>query len=86
MITEELLSILVCPENRTKLALADASLLSKLNEAIAAQRLTNRAGELLDEQLDAALVREDRTIAYPVVDQIPNFLVESGIPLAQLAN
>ena len=85
MITEELLSILVCPENRTRLSLADESLLGELNHAIAASRLTNIAGEPVAEKLSAALVREDRTIAYPIVDRIPILLVEAGIPLQQLA-
>lgn len=85
MITKELLSILVCPENRTPLALADEALLDELNQAIAARRLTNNGGESVTENLSAALVREDRTIVYPIVDRIPILLVEAGIPLKQLA-
>ncbi len=86
MITQELLAILVCPENRTPLALADESLLGKLNQAIASRRLTNSAGEPITEKLSAALLREDGAIAYPIVDRIPILLVEAGIPLAQLTS
>lgn len=85
MISDELLAILVCPENRTPLALAEAALLRALNEAIAAGRLKNKAGDAVSEKLAGALVRQDRSIAYPIVDRIPILLVDAGIPLDQVA-
>jgi uncharacterized protein len=84
MISEDLLKLLVCPENRTPLALADAELLAKLNAAIAEKRLRNKAGQTVENAIGGALVREDRSVAYPVVDEIPMLLVDEGIPLAQL--
>ncbi len=84
MISKELLSILVCPENRTPLELADAALLDLLNQAITAGRIQNKAGETVYSTLDAALVRHDRTVAYPIVDRIPILLVDAGIALQQL--
>ncbi|HEY4311108.1 MAG TPA: hypothetical protein VGN12_16780 [Pirellulales bacterium] len=86
MISEELLSILVCPDNRTPLALADESMLRALNQAIAAGKIKDLAGEAITEQLAAALVRQDRTVAYRVVDRIPILLPESGILLNQVAS
>lgn len=77
----ELLAILVCPESRQKLKEADVAQLTKLNEGIAAGQLRNRAGEVLEATLTGALVREDGAIAYPVIDQIPDLLIEHGIEL-----
>ena len=85
MIPEELLSMLVCPETHMKLTAADASLLEQLNAAVVAGRLTNRGGEKISKPFTAALVRADRQIVYPIIDQIPMMLVEAGIPLAQLS-
>jgi uncharacterized protein YbaR (Trm112 family) len=84
MISEQLLGILVCPENRTPLSLAPVEMVKALNEAITAGRLTNRGGERVEQPLDGALVRADGTIAYPVVDDIPVMLVDAGIELAQI--
>ncbi len=85
MISDDLLSILVCPDNRTPLALADESLLGALNQAITAGRLKNNAGDDVTEKLSAALVRQDRMVAYPIVDRIPILLLDAGIPLRQIA-
>jgi len=84
VIRNELLEILVCPENHTRLRQADADLLRRLNEAVAAGRLRNRAGALVDEPLDDGLVREDGALLYAVRDGIPAMLVDESIPLEQL--
>jgi uncharacterized protein YbaR (Trm112 family) len=86
MIPADLVKRLVCPETRRPLALGEASLVDRLNRAIAASRLKNQAGVLLDERLDGALVRADGAVAYPIVDDIPRLLVDEAIPLEQLQN
>ena len=54
MITQELLSILVCPENRMLLSLADESLLKRAEPRYrASPRLTNIGGEPVTEKLSA---------------------------------
>jgi len=85
VISNELLSILVCPENRTSLELADEALLGQMNRAIAAGGVKNKGGEAVTEALAAALVRQDRAVLYPILDRIPILLLDAGIPLAQIA-
>ena len=84
MISKELLSILVCPEDRSPLTLADRELLAAVNRAIAARRLRTKGGEAVAEPLEAGLVRQDRALLYPIVDRIPILLIDAGIPLGQL--
>jgi uncharacterized protein len=84
MIHPDLQKILVCPEDRSPVTPADADLVRRLNDAIAAGRLKNRGGQLLQQAMDGALVRADGTLAYPVVDNIPLMLMDEAVPLAQL--
>lgn len=81
MIDEGLLKILCCPETHQPLTVADAALVARLNEGVAAGTLKNRGGNAVEEKLDGALVRTDRAVAYVVRQQIPIMLVEEGIPL-----
>lgn len=84
MIGKELLDILVCPELRTPLTVADDDLLAALNRAVGEKRLKNRAGEPVERQLDGGLLREDRAFVYPIVDNIPIMLMDEAIPLDQI--
>lgn len=77
----ELLEILVCPETRQTLRLADDGLLAKLNARIRAGGLRNRGGDTLSREVQAGLVRQDEQILYPVDDGIPVMLVEESIEL-----
>jgi len=81
MIDKDLLKILVCPENRTPLCLADKSLVDRLNRAAAAGRLKNRVGQPVLSPLEAGLVREDGALFYPIIDGIPVLLIDEAIPL-----
>lgn len=83
MIDETLLEILVCPETKQSLRLADADLLQRVNEAIAAGSVTSRGGESVSEPLAAALVRDDGEVLYPVRDDIPIMLIDESIPLPE---
>ncbi len=84
MISKQLLDILVCPEDRSPLELASPEVVAALNKSIRAGRLRNRAGQVVADRLDGALVRRDGAIAYPIVDAIPVMLMDEAIPLDQL--
>lgn len=80
MIDQELLKILVCPENKTPVVLVDDSVIEKLNAAIDKGELKNRGGETIEEKIEAGLLREDRAYLYPIRDDIPIMLIDEAIP------
>jgi uncharacterized protein YbaR (Trm112 family) len=84
LISDELLAMLVCPETRTPLKLAPAPLVAALNARVARQELKNRAGDVIEQQLDGGLLRQDGVVVYPIIDRIPVLLVDEAIPLEQL--
>ena len=75
--------ILVCPENHMGLQMADAELVAKLNQAVAAGTLKNMNGEAVEQPLDGGLLREDGKFLYPVIDKIPVLLVDEAIAMEQ---
>jgi uncharacterized protein YbaR (Trm112 family) len=79
MIDQELLSILVCPENKTPVAVADDALIERVNAGIDAGTLKNRGGEPVTERIDGGLLREDGAWLYPIRDDIPIMLVDEAI-------
>jgi uncharacterized protein YbaR (Trm112 family) len=84
MVDPELLKILVCPENKTPVALAEDAIIESANSAIEQGNLKNRAGEPVTEKLDGGLVREDKAYMYPIRDDIPVMLIDEAIPMEQL--
>ena len=85
MIDKEILQILVCPEDRAPLTLAGDDLLARLNRAIAAGQIRTRGGRTVEEPLRGGLVRRDKTLLYPVIDDIPVLLVDEAIALEQIS-
>jgi len=81
MISADLLEILVCPETRQPLKVADAALIERLNAMIAKGALKNRGNEKVTDKLESGLVREDGKVLYAVRGDIPIMLVEEAIPL-----
>jgi uncharacterized protein YbaR (Trm112 family) len=79
MLSAEFLAMLRCPENQSPLSAAGNDVLARLNATIAAGRLKNRSGQTIDKPLEAALLRADGEVAYPIVDQIPVLIIDEGI-------
>ncbi len=80
-VRQDLLDILVCPESKQPVALADEATLTALNEKIRAGELRNRGGTKVEKPLSEALVREDGKVLYPIDDGIPVMLIEESIEL-----
>ena len=57
MLSPEFLEILRCPDDHSRLAAADAGLLTLLNESVATGQLKNRGGRLVEKRLDGTLLR-----------------------------
>lgn len=84
VIDSELLDILVCPETKQPVHLADDDLVRRVNAAIESGELSNRGGDPVDEPIQGGLVREDGQILYPVRDEIPIMLMDEAIPLDRI--
>lgn len=82
MIAADLLQILRCPETHQKLTPADAALVTRINAAIGAKTVRNRGGQIVAENIESGLVREDGKFLYPVRSNIPVMLIDEGIPLS----
>jgi uncharacterized protein YbaR (Trm112 family) len=85
MIAPSLLEILCCPESRQPVALADDHTVQKLNAAIAAGTVKNRAGQPVREKVDGALARSDGKYLYPIRQNIPVMLIDEAIPAQEPA-
>lgn len=84
MISNELLSILCCPETQQELFAADGALIEKLNQSIVKRELRNRAGDVVGQKLEGGLVRKDKKFLYPVRSDIPVMLLDEAIPLRNI--
>lgn len=81
MIDEDLLALLVCPETHQNLTLATMAEMTLLNEAIRQGQVVTAGGKAVDKPVEGALIRADRSIAYPIRDEIPVMLVAEGLAI-----
>ena len=81
---KRLLDIVCCPVTKLPLQLLDSEHLAKLNLAINAGQLRNRAAQPIPDPLSEALVTRDGRLVYPVREGIPVLLEEESIDWLQL--
>ena len=82
MMRKDLVESLLCPRDRTPLRLADEALVRRVNDAIAGGDLRNVGGQKVESPIDAGLVRDDMTLLYPVVKEIPVLLPDEAIDVS----
>ena len=76
--------MLVCPTDHTPLAPAGGQVgTARVNRAIAAGQVANRAGQVLDQAIDGGWLRADSDPFIPDLDSIPLLLVDEAIPIVQ---
>ena len=83
MIDANLIEILRCPQDRSRLRIAAPEIVDRINAAIQSGVAVNLAGERLSKRIDGGLVREAGDLLYPVVDDIPVMLPDEAIELSR---
>ena len=80
-ISEAFLHMLVCPINRQKLILADATKLREINQFIEQSQIKTSDGDPFNRPLEAALITVDGKHAYPIFAGVPHLLPSACIAL-----
>lgn len=83
MITNEILTLLVCPESRQPLRRADAETVARFKGMAENGLLYTITGKGSPPEFDDILVREDGSVGYLVRGGIPMLLADHGISMAQ---
>src|SRR3954447_20952343 len=84
MLKPDVLAMLRCPADQSALALASGSLVEEVNQAIRHRLIRNRAGRVLEQQLDGGLVAQGGDVMYPIIDGIPVLVRDEAIELRLL--
>lgn len=87
MIDKELLGIIVCPETKQDLVIAEPGLIERVNLLIEKGEVMNRSKQKVSEKIDGGLIqKDDRKYLYPIRDNIPILLIDESIPLEAINN
>ena len=81
VIEADLLRMLRCPQEGCMLAIADDSLIQKLNEQIQRGELRDAQDQKIQEPIDAGLVTESGSRLYPIRGGIPTLIADEAIEL-----
>ncbi|MDX1952431.1 MAG: Trm112 family protein [Verrucomicrobiota bacterium] len=77
----ELLAILRCPDSMQKLELASPEMIQQVNQRIRSRSIKNKNGSTVEQEIEGGLIREDRSVLYPIRENIPTLLIGEGILL-----
>ncbi len=77
------MEVLVCPETRQRLRALDSDRVARLNEEIRAGKRKRVSGEPQKEVVEAALLREDGRVAYPILEGLVVLMRDEGIVLEE---
>ena len=77
----EVLALLRCPISASSLSIAESSLVSELNQRIAAGKLFNRLGQPIEQPFEAGLVNEDQSLLFAVRGEIMVLVADQAIEL-----
>ncbi len=84
--SDDLNQMLRCPETLQPLSLLETAALGTLQDAIIDGRAHTTSGAPVLEAIEAAMVREDQGVAYPIRAGILNMLLSDRIDLSSLAS
>ena len=79
-----LLEILACPRCKGDLQLADKAAVEELNQQFRSEKTGTSSGMTqpgLKKAMEAAFICNRCSLAFPVIDGIPDMVPEDGIPL-----
>ncbi len=81
MLNDLLLKILVCPEDKSSVALLPAERIAEVNDRISRGEMRTRSGSLVTERIDGGLLRADGRFLYPIREEIPVMLIDEALSL-----
>ncbi len=86
MINQELLNIIVCPETKQDLVIAETDVVEKINTLIGNGELLNRSEQKVTEKIQGGLIqKDDQKYLYPIRDEIPILLINESISLENVS-
>jgi uncharacterized protein YbaR (Trm112 family) len=76
-----LITLIRCPVTKSTLAPASTSIIEKLNKQIEARAVVNQIGQTVDLNLDGGFINENRSLLFPIRDEIVILSVDQAICL-----
>ena len=81
MITPELIELLVCPLTKQRLSILSEERTLRLNQLVAGGGIRSSSGAAVTQPFEAALIRDDGLILYPIREGIPVMLAAEAVPV-----
>jgi uncharacterized protein YbaR (Trm112 family) len=85
-IDTEILALLRCPVTGSRLEYAQIQLVDRINRQAQAGQLCDRAGQLINFQIDAALINADKSLAMPIRAGVVSMAEARTIDISTIAD